>query len=111
MVFPLTVHPGKQAATVLRFTLPRGTRDVQRLLTQLPMLWNSWPACVAGDAIAGGGAVLVHCSSGVSRSGTVVLAYLIARCGLLLKDAWELVSARRRVVLPNNLFHRVGAAG
>jgi len=74
------------------------------------MLWNGWPACVAGDAIAGGGAVLVHCSSGVSRSGTVVLAYLIARCGLLLKDAWELVSARRRVVLPNNLFHRVGAA-
>lgn len=64
---------------------------------------------VAGDAIAGGGRVLVHCSSGVSRSGTVVLAYLVARQGLVLKDAWELVSSKRRVVLPNNLFHRVSA--
>ena len=55
-------------------------------------------------AIQEGHNVLVHCSSGVSRSGTAVLAYLVKYRGASLADAWRHVAARRRCILPNDTF-------
>jgi protein-tyrosine phosphatase len=54
-------------------------------------------------ALKGGGKVLVHCAAGISRSTTVVLAFLMAR-GFTLREAFEHTIARRRVVWPNNGF-------
>ncbi|KAI8855334.1 hypothetical protein BC829DRAFT_438725 [Chytridium lagenaria] len=45
--------------------------------------------------------VLVHCRAGKSRSVTMVLAYLIQREGMTLKDAYEYVRGRRSGVAPN----------
>jgi len=45
--------------------------------------------------------VLVHCRAGVSRSASVVIAYLIAFHGYSLHDAFFLVRSRRSVVTPN----------
>lgn len=45
--------------------------------------------------------VLVHCRAGVSRSGSTVLAYLVAQRGYSLHDAFRLVRNRRPVVTPN----------
>jgi hypothetical protein len=45
-------------------------------------------------------AVLVHCAAGVSRSATIVLAYLIRHRKLSLARAWEQVS-EARFILPN----------
>ncbi len=47
------------------------------------------------------GKVLVHCSRGVSRSATLVLAYLIARKKMTLNDALELLQAKRSIIDPN----------
>eukprot|EP00619_Florenciella_sp_RCC1007_P006291 CAMPEP_0205903526 /NCGR_PEP_ID=MMETSP1325-20131115/151_1 /ASSEMBLY_ACC=CAM_ASM_000708 /TAXON_ID=236786 /ORGANISM="Florenciella sp., Strain RCC1007" /LENGTH=420 /DNA_ID=CAMNT_0053269185 /DNA_START=54 /DNA_END=1315 /DNA_ORIENTATION=+ len=46
------------------------------------------------------GAVLVHCQRGVSRSASVVIAYLITE-GMTRDEAYTLVKRRRRLVDPN----------
>ena len=56
------------------------------------------------EALAGGGRALVHCAAGISRSSTIVLAYLVARRGYTLREAFEHVHARRFVVWPNAGF-------
>lgn len=58
------------------------------------------------DAIDGGGAVLVHCAAGVSRSTTLVLAYLVRAQGLSVRHACSLVKSRRTIVAPNVGFMR-----
>ena len=54
------------------------------------------------------GAVLVHCAAGISRSTTVVLAYLISSAGpeggMRLLDAFSLVRRARPCVWPNTGF-------
>jgi atypical dual specificity phosphatase len=51
-----------------------------------------------------GGACLVHCSAGASRSPAVVLAYLVLRKNFTLKDAYEHVKALRKQTAPNAGF-------
>lgn len=46
-------------------------------------------------------AVLVHCLAGVSRSATVVAAYLITVCDLSFLNALSLISQKRPVINPN----------
>ena len=50
--------------------------------------------------------VLVHCVSGISRSATVVTAYLMATRKLPSEAALALVRERRPVVSPNSGFQR-----
>jgi hypothetical protein len=50
--------------------------------------------------------VVVHCAMGVSRSASVVLAFLIRHRGMSLVDALALVRARRFVAYPNKGFLR-----
>jgi len=59
---------------------------------------------VTEKARCGGGKVLVHCQAGVSRSPTLVVAYLMARYGQPLMDAFQLVKQRRPIVAPNFNF-------
>ena len=46
----------------------------------------------------------MHCAAGVSRSGTIVIAYIMWKKQMLFKDAIEFVRARRDVVCPNPGF-------
>lgn len=50
------------------------------------------------------GRVLVHCQAGVSRSPTIVIAYLMARSQKTLADAFSFVKDRRSIVAPNLNF-------
>lgn len=51
-----------------------------------------------------GGRVLVHCSKGVSRSNSLVIAYLMWREKLSFEDAFQHVKAARGVTNPNMGF-------
>jgi predicted protein tyrosine phosphatase len=48
----------------------------------------------------------VHCQSGISRSATVAIAYLMKHCGMALMDAYRLVHDARPVINPNDGFFR-----
>jgi hypothetical protein len=55
-------------------------------------------------AIVKGGTVLVHCREGVSRSSTIVIAYLIWKQSLPFEQAYELVRSIRMICNPNAGF-------
>jgi protein-tyrosine phosphatase len=48
--------------------------------------------------------VLIHCVAGVSRSATIVLAYLMRYCNANLKEAFKYVRSKRRQICPNKKF-------
>jgi len=47
------------------------------------------------------GKVLVHCQHGISRSSTIVMAYLMKTRNMTNVEAFELVKAKRPIVDPN----------
>lgn len=51
-----------------------------------------------------GNRILVHCQHGISRSSSVVIAYLIKRHQWTLKEAHKFVKAKRRSTKPNPGF-------
>ena len=63
-------------------------------------------AAFCDKAIKGGGCVLVHCAAGMSRSVTVVLAYLLIHTKRTLYDAFALVHTARAGIWPNDGFMR-----
>lgn len=62
--------------------------------------------CVAfiDDALSRGEKVLVHCFAGISRSTSIVLAYLIEKYNHSLPDALRIVQEKRPVARPNEGF-------
>ncbi|KAK4622250.1 Dual specificity protein phosphatase 1B [Fulvia fulva] len=58
------------------------------------------------DALREGGGVFVHCAMGVSRSATVICAYLIWKFGLSPMEALEKVREKRKRANPNPGFMR-----
>lgn len=52
------------------------------------------------NALLKGGKVLVHCGEGISRSATLVLAYLMIKCNFTAQESVKQVR-RYRSILPN----------
>ena len=53
-----------------------------------------------------GGKVLVHCNDGMSRSGSLVIAYIMQTYGIDFKAALNHVQQRRFCVQPNDGFEQ-----
>ena len=56
------------------------------------------------DNILNGRNVLVHCDQGVSRSGSIVISYLMKSLNLSFKDARKLARKSRSAIRPNDGF-------
>ncbi|KAJ3121009.1 hypothetical protein HK098_004072 [Nowakowskiella sp. JEL0407] len=56
------------------------------------------------EAINSGGKVLCHCAAGISRSTTLVIAYMMISQNCMLDEAWKDVSKKRKGVRPNMGF-------
>ena len=54
--------------------------------------------------ISGEEKVLVHCSFGLSRSTSFVIAYIMWRKKMKFKDAYDLVKNKRPCIFPNSGF-------
>ena len=50
------------------------------------------------------GSILVHCNAGISRSSTIVIAYIMKERGESLQSALELVKTARPIAKPNPGF-------
>ena len=53
------------------------------------------------------GCILVHCNAGVSRAPTIVIAYLMKKFNMHLKEAFDLVKSVRPCVRPNDGFMKI----
>ncbi|GFQ93598.1 dual specificity protein phosphatase 19 [Trichonephila clavata] len=53
------------------------------------------------------GCVLVHCNAGLSRAPTIVIAYLMKKYNMTLKEAFERVKSVRSGIRPNVGFMKV----
>ncbi|KJH41485.1 dual specificity phosphatase, catalytic domain protein [Dictyocaulus viviparus] len=64
--------------------------------------------CVAyiNDAVQCNGNVLIHCEAGVSRSVTVVSAYIMQKLKLTVEEAIDIVKKSRPLACPNSGFFR-----
>ena len=56
------------------------------------------------EARLAGERVLVHCHAGVSRSATIVIAYIMKHTQLNMHDAYTFVKDRRTIISPNFNF-------
>jgi protein tyrosine phosphatase len=56
------------------------------------------------NVIRNNGKILVHCSYGISRSATIVIAYLMKYKGMRLNEAYKYVKDRRDIIEPNMGF-------
>ena len=54
--------------------------------------------------IKGDDKVLVHCAAGVSRSASIVVAYIMWDKKMSFKDAFEFVESKRKYINPNPSF-------
>lgn len=55
-------------------------------------------------AVKKGGKVLIHCQAGISRSSTVLCAYLMRSQGLTRDKAFKMIKSVRKHVRPNDGF-------
>ena len=56
------------------------------------------------DHLSSGSSVLVHCAMGISRSTTMVIAYLIRFHNMSRDNAYLLIKSRRQIVEPKQTF-------
>jgi len=69
-------------------------------------LYAAFEGCInyLNNAKEKGEHVLVHCNQGISRSATIILAYLIMNQNMSLHSAWLYLKQRRRIIRPNDGF-------
>lgn len=92
-------QPGPRAPGVAELRVPVFDDPAEDLLAHLE------PTCAAMEAaVRGGGACLVYCKNGRSRSAAVCTAYLMRHRGLSLERAFQAVKSARPVAEPNPGF-------
>jgi protein-tyrosine phosphatase len=56
------------------------------------------------DAVSSGGKVLIHCVCGISRSATIVAAWVMSKHGYTVEETLQILKTRRECVDPNPAF-------
>jgi len=89
---------------VTKYLTDKGTGMICHKFIQLNDTTCSDISSYFNDAInfmKGDGVTLVHCRAGISRSSTLIMAYLIERHGWSLNEAFTFTKSKRSCVAPN----------
>uniref|UniRef100_F7FRM2 Dual specificity phosphatase 10 n=2 Tax=Macaca TaxID=9539 RepID=F7FRM2_MACMU len=62
------------------------------------------PLVLKEEAHQCGKGLLIHCQAGVSRSATIVIAYLMKHTRMTMTDAYKFVKGKRPIISPNLNF-------
>lgn len=84
---------------LLRYNIPDDPRGVSKMFDILPVLVE-----IIDEALKRKYKILVHCAAGISRSVTVVTAYLILKKGMPLNNALKFVQSQRKIAQPKEHF-------
>ena len=92
-------------ATVIENTFPEQYKYLNIQLLDLPQtnirkVFSQTNEFIK-QAIANNGCVLVHCNAGISRSASIVLAYLLGIHYMKYEDAYQLLKTARSMIRPN----------
>jgi hypothetical protein len=87
----------KDDVTYLR--LPMADSLDQNLLLYLPLAFE-----FIQDGINRGEKILIHCNAGVSRSGAVLVCWIMKSMNVSFPEALAFVKAKRPIVTPNSNF-------
>jgi protein-tyrosine phosphatase len=81
---------------------------VKVLDTSSANLRSKFESCIKfiKDAVTSGGKVFVHCFAGVSRSATIVIAYLMKEYNMTFSSAIKYVKSKRTFINPNDGFRK-----
>lgn len=83
-----------------------------QIINKLQFFWNNDQTIylifqylfLVDSAVSSGGNVLVHCLGGISRSSTIIIAYLMLKLGYNLNDAYDYVKSKKSNIAPNFNF-------
>ena len=56
---------------------------------------------IIDKALSEGKKVLVHCQAGISRSATIVIAYIMRKQKMTMNDSLQFVHSKRKCISPN----------
>jgi dual specificity MAP kinase phosphatase len=73
--------------------LDQGTNDIKKYFD--PTFY------IIDKALSEGKKVLVHCQAGISRSATIVIAYIMRKQKLLMNQSLQFVYTKRKCISPN----------
>mmetsp|Transcript_15679 Transcript_15679/g.21488 ORF Transcript_15679/g.21488 Transcript_15679/m.21488 type:complete len:294 (-) Transcript_15679:139-1020(-) len=96
------LHANVPSSTVKHKTVECDDHPMFNILKVLPECMEFIGSAMSDDD----GCVLVHCASGISRSVTTCVAFLMIRFGMKKDDALELIRSRRQYANPNYGFRR-----
>jgi len=60
--------------------------------------------CFIDEALRQRGSVLIHCQAGISRSSTILIAFIMHRSSLSMLQAYKFVKSKRSIISPNLNF-------
>lgn len=99
-IISVGIKPHPTVTSSLYFDVMDDEMDVKRMEDEvLPVTYD-----FLVDKVGKGENVLVHCAAGRSRSATVVIYYLMKRCGLTFEEAHAVVAKFRPEITLNKSF-------
>lgn len=93
------IKPQFADSTIIYLTLEIADLATESIISHFPKVRQ-----FIDEAIGKNGKVLIHGNNGISRSATLVLAYIMEKFGLNCKDAYKFVKDRRACIKPNEGF-------
>lgn len=84
---------------IIYYQVPLLDIPSQDILTYLDRTYD-----IIDNVISNGGNILIHCQAGISRSSSVLIAYIMRKYQVNYNTAYGIVKSARNIIEPNDGF-------